>query len=386
MKFQLNEILPNFLTHQINESLSHLKIGKSDIDATWEKVKTNPCFVRYKSINGLLAVSVHQKIMNDRRYILITQALQKIGPLPNLDFIVCLEDSINENIYPCPIFTFATKKPGTNLILMPDPTALDPKDRAYITKEIVKRGKIQYPWHNKKEIVFWRGSPTGPAPTEKEILKNAWEKAPRFHLVRLSKSHPQTIDAGFITNPSVNPALVSWPYTSIGVENGPLLASKLEIVKPVHPRTHLQYKYLIDVDGHSCCYSRTYWVLLSNSVMLKQVTDHCQWFYKGIEPFVHFVPVEENLKDLFEKMTWCQANDQKMEEIAERSTEFALNYLQYESNLLFLRELLKEYASHMRFEPRLEKGDLTRSLIPLYGQVFHTVKGFLRKKMNKPIA
>ena len=120
--------------------------------------------------------------------------------------------------------------------------------------------------------------------------------------------------------------------------------------------------------------------------MLKQTTDNLQWFYKGIQPFVHFVPIKENLNDIFDKIAWCMSNDKAAREISERATEFALKYLQYETNLLFLRELLKEYAAHMEFAPSLERSDLTKSIIPAYGKVYHTIKGFLRKKMNKPIA
>jgi len=381
--------LPDFLSAQIADNLANVHIRKSDITSTWDQVRNNTSFVRYKLINGHLSVSANSAIKNDRRYIIVTESLQRIFrscSMPDLDFIVCLEDSIDLNIFPCPIFTFATKGRTDNLILMPDPTALDPKDRAYITTTILNEGKKRCDWSCKKNVVFWRGSPTGPAPSEAEILADYWVNAPRFCLVKLSKQHPDQLDAGFITKFCENKAIPSWPYTTIGIVNGHLLASKFELVEAVHPKNHLVFKYLIDIDGNSCCYSRTYWILLSNSLMLKQVTDNRQWFYNGIQPYVHYVPIQENLSDLFEKIEWCKSNDLLARKIAENGTEFALKHLQYENNLHFLKELLKAYAAHMEFSPIIEKDDATDSIVPYYGKIYHLIKGFLRKKMNKPIA
>lgn len=387
-KLGSTEPLPDFLTAQIAENLANVRIKKSELESTWNAIKGNFGFIRYKWVNGTFAVCANPQIMNDRRYITVTESLQKVfqsHPFPNVDLILFLEDSINDNIYPCPIFAFATKGPGRNVILMPDPTALDETDRGYITKTIQQEGR-HFEWSKKRESIFWRGSPTGPAPEEEDLIQDRWESSPRFHLVQLALAHPALIDAGFILPVCTQTAPLRWPYTTIGATYSPLLASKFKTVPSVHPKDHLAYKYLLDIDGNSCCYSRTYWILLSNSLMLKQVTDNRQWFYKGLQPYHQFVPVEQNLSDLFEKLEWCKSHDREARNIAKNGTVFALQYLQYDSNMQFLKELLLSYAACMEYEPALEKEDNTQSIIPLYGKIYHTIKGFLRKKMNKPIA
>jgi|GEM_PF-1745569 len=385
--FQHSSPLPQFLTDQIEESVKNLSIQKMDMESTWNQVKKNPSFIRYKLIRGQFAVSAHPAIRNDHRYLVVTESLEKLfqkAQLPDLDFIVCLEDSVEENIYPGPIFTFATKRFSQRLIPMPDPTALNPHERSYIT-EVIRNACHGFPWESKTEKVFWRGTPNGPSPSDEDIFQDRWETAPRFQLVQFSLRTPRSVDAGFISPLCEEACPVVWPYTRIGIPNASLLKEKFPIVKTVHPIDHLPYKYLIDVDGNSCCYSRTYWILASNSLLLKQMTDNCQWYYKGLKPYVHFVPVREDLSDLFDQIAWCMKNDAEARKISETGTAFALNHLQFETNIHFLQELLRAYASRMQYTPSLEEEDQTDALIPAFGKIYHTVKAFLRKKLNKPI-
>lgn len=189
--------------------------------------------------------------------------------------------------------------------------------------------------------------------------------------MKLSEKAPHTIDAAF----------VNW----IGYENVDL-TKIFRKTSAVNPKDHLLFKYLIDVDGQSCCYSRTFWILLSNSIMLKQVTNDVQWFYKGLKPFVHFVPLNTHLTDLEEKIEFCRKNGDKVQEIIKEANDFALNHLQYESNLAYLSQVLEEYASRMQYTPTLEKEDL-KARVPMLRKIYFEMKGFLRKIMKaKPIA
>ena len=107
---------------------------------------------------------------------------------------------------------------------------------------------------------------------------------------------------------------------------------------------HLEYKYLVDVDGNSCSFERYFWVLLSNSLVLKQITPNIQWYYSALNPYEHFVPVKEDLSDLLEKYEWALSHDLEAKKIAQNATEFAKENLSTEDVFLYMHCLLKEYA------------------------------------------
>ena len=52
-----------------------------------------------------------------------------------------------------------------------------------------------------------------------------------------------------------------------------------------------------------------------------------QWFYPGVKPNIHFIPVERNLGDLIEKLEKLKANDCFAKDIATNALEFAENHL-----------------------------------------------------------
>ena len=124
----------------------------------------------------------------------------------------------------------------------------------------------------------------------------------------------------------------------------PLMKAKGMISSSVSRPDHLKYKYLIDVDGNSCSYERFFWLLLSNSLVIKQITTNVQWYYGGLEPYKHYLPVKEDLSDLLEKIQWARAHDEEARLMAERATEFVNDNLSPEDTLVYLYHLLKEYS------------------------------------------
>jgi len=59
---------------------------------------------------------------------------------------------------------------------------------------------------------------------------------------------------------------------------------------------HVKYKYLLDIDGNTCTWPHCYELLLSNSVMFKQESKDIQWFYRGILPYEHYVPISNDYR------------------------------------------------------------------------------------------
>lgn len=52
------------------------------------------------------------------------------------------------------------------------------------------------------------------------------------------------------------------------------------------------------MDGFTAAWLRVPIILYSNSVLLKQISGVVSWFDDKLVPYVHYVPVKHNLKDI----------------------------------------------------------------------------------------
>ncbi len=62
-------------------------------------------------------------------------------------------------------------------------------------------------------------------------------------------------------------------------------------------------KYILNIDGTVAAY-RFGTTLSGNSVNFKQESNYFEHFYKGLQPWVHYVPVARDLSDVVEKVWW----------------------------------------------------------------------------------
>jgi hypothetical protein len=95
---------------------------------------------------------------------------------------------------------------------------------------------------------------------------------------------------------------------------------------------HCEYRFLIDLQGSG--YSARLKILLhSNRTIFYQKRKWNEYWFFDLMPFVHYIPVEEDLSDLEEKITWANNNTEKCDEIAYNALEFARNNL-YKQNAI----------------------------------------------------
>lgn len=59
------------------------------------------------------------------------------------------------------------------------------------------------------------------------------------------------------------------------------------------------------MDGTVAAYRFPY-LMLGNSLVLKQKSPYYEHFYTHLKPGKHYVPVERNLVDLIEKIKWAK--------------------------------------------------------------------------------
>ncbi len=173
--------------------------------------------------------------------------------------------------------------------------------------------QAQYPFPLRTNKVMWRGSLSGPAYVSLENVHTF----PRFKLLELSRLNPKIIDAR-LTNYDDD-------------ELGRYLLKRFGASAPFIPEpAFIPYKYLISIDGAASAWRRVPMCLISGSVLLLQ-HEWSQFFYPGLVPWIHYVPLRKDVSDLVEKYEWLEAHPAEAEGIASSGRAFALRLLSPEA-------------------------------------------------------
>ncbi|ELK38424.1 KDEL motif-containing protein 1 [Myotis davidii] len=180
------------------------------------------------------------------------------------------------------------------------------------------------PWESKNSTAVWRGRDS---------------RKERLELVKLSRKHPELIDAAF-TN--------FFFFKHDESLYGP-------IVKHISFFDFFKHKYQINVDGTVAAYRLPY-LLVGDSVVLKQDSIYYEHFYNELQPWRHYIPVKSNLSDLLEKLNWAKDHDEEAKKIAKTGQEFARNNLMGDDIFCYYFKLFQEYANLQVSEPQIREG------------------------------
>lgn len=189
------------------------------------------------------------------------------------------------------------------------------------------------PWKNKKPTAVFRGSSTGIGVTI--------ETNPRLHIaylshkMKLDNNQSNLIDAG-ITKWNLRVRKISGEkyLKTIDINTLPFT-----LVESLTPQQQSQYKYIIHIDGHVSAY-RLSLELNMGSVILLVDSKWNTWYKKLLIPYIHFVPIKNDLSDIIEKIQWCRNNDDKCIEIVNNAKHFYNKYLQKNGVFDYLQNLL----------------------------------------------
>ena len=339
--------LPSFLLEQIDEDLNELTppfltngLSSKEINDSWEELKTSNLAMRvqYNGKTIKFSPSDHIDKSQHMRYSVMRNAIQKCLSKEewkgkHLDAIVYMEDGMTAQPT-IPMFGFTKIAHTKNAILIPDFEALDSRQRNFLVSHILHTPSPD--WKTKEKKLFWRGSTTGGSLTG-DLSSDL--QMPRAKLVLFN--HP-LIDAKFTT------------IVQVAAENREKVAQLFQLAERIAPRKHLDYRYMLDVDGNSCCYTRTYWTLLSNCLLIKQKSDHIQWYYKGLVEQKNIVYTENNLSNLPDILESLEKqDDEALNQIVQNQSEFAQNYLSYECNIEYLNKALLEYSDRFKTDVKI---------------------------------
>lgn len=335
---QIYNTPPEWMLEQIREDLSHItpqEAAPSALDSfihSYEQQNESWILTRIAIRNNSVIFSnwcapadaPHENLRRDRlgALKLALQRLAQCTPLPDVDFIVSIHDSFNIPA-PIPIFGFAKNKYwGPKTVLMPDFEALRGHESLL---DSVRKGNERFPWGRKKNEACFRGAMTGGIFTPDNFLE-----FPRSKAVTLSLEFPQMVDARFTCVPDCSKFKPQFAHY---------------FSAPLSTEEQIAFKYQLLIDGWSCAYSRAYWQLFSSCVILKQQTDNIQWYYRMLKPFVHFVPVREDMSDLREVIEWAMAHDAECSAISSNAQAFAKDNLTHARVMQYLYHLLVQYGA-----------------------------------------
>jgi Glycosyl transferase family 90 len=268
--------------------------------------------------------------------------------VPDVDFILIPMDGIPEKHMPADFYLMddprdqvpvlgnaKLKEPKTrSVVLIPNLVVLS-ESWFNMADEILKlNGKT--PWIEKKRVAFWRGGTSDVNVLEKNT--GDFSPTPRWNLCTLSLRVPEKVDARFYTadSPTLRQAV-----------------SRAGLLSPfVSKAEHLQCKYLPDLDGHMCSSPGLLWKLLSDSLTLKQESDQVQWFHKAILPYVHYLPIANDMSDIVEKIVWAEMHEKEVLQMIENAQDFVSKHLMYEDCYRYLYLVFKKYAAYQAIDFR----------------------------------
>ncbi|XP_071961633.1 protein O-glucosyltransferase 1-like [Antedon mediterranea] len=264
--------------------------------------------------------------------------LKIIKKLPDMEFILNPRDWPQSSKYgnAKPVLSFSKVNDQHSDIMYPAwtfweggpavwpifPTGLGRWD---LLRESLDKEAKRLPWDKKETKAFFRGSRTS---------------AERDPLVRLSQKEPELVDALYTKNQA-------WKSDADTLHLPP--------AKEVTLEEHCKYKYLFNFRGVAASF-RFKHLFLCSSLVFHVGNEWLEFFYPAVKPWVHYIPVKQDLSDARELIEFAKANDEVVQEITQRGRDFIWDHLRMEDVQCYWLKLLKAYAKQAQWKPKKVKG------------------------------
>ncbi|KAJ1111933.1 hypothetical protein NDU88_000205 [Pleurodeles waltl] len=263
--------------------------------------------------------------------------LEIIGNLPDMEFVINVRDypQVPKWMKPViPVFSFS-KTADYQDIMYPAwtfweggpavwpiyPTGLGRWD---LMREALRKSADQWPWEKKIPKGYFRGSRTSP------------ERDP---LILLSREEPDLVDAEYTKNQA-------WKSEKDTLGKPP--AKEVPLVD------HCKYKYLFNFRGVAASF-RLKHLFLCGSLVFHVGDEWLEFFYPQLKPWVHYIPVRQDLSNLRELLQFVKENDEAAREISERGRQFIFDHLRMEDVSCYWESLLKEYSKLLKYKVKRKK-------------------------------
>jgi hypothetical protein len=231
-----------------------------------------------------------------------------------------------------PLFTTAAHVACQHAWAMPNYKSIKASQKSSNGWETIMAGyKSKYPWDRKVPKVVWRGSLSA---------ANDDLQSVRWRLCCLAtQTQSPVLDVGLVSMPRNDHLSLSW--SDVG--------GRASVIPQVDFQ---QYVAIIDADGNSWS-SRFGELLCYNSVVLKVEPAFVEYFYSDLQPWVHYIPVLDDLSDLVKHSEYAldPRNNDTIRAIIQKANDWCTSHLVLDSLAADFLHLLNIYAS------QLERGD-----------------------------
>lgn len=199
---------------------------------------------------------------------------------------------------------------------------------------------VPYKWNERYDQAVFRGSTVGCGVSTRTN--------PRIHLAEKDK-YIREIDAGIV---QIKKREKFSRYienrNEVITPNIGYFKNRISFKNYMDYSEQMKYKYVIHLSGNNnyVAYGRMYIELLSHFVIL-WVDDNNKgnhytltWYQQHMKPWVHYVPIKNDLSDLQENITWCIKNDKKAKKIADNAYNFGKKIFTREKMLKEIKDKL----------------------------------------------
>jgi hypothetical protein len=248
------------------------------------------------------------------------------------------------HVYPeyCPIFSMTTRRHYSDI---PMPTWDDCK------RITLPQATSETLWEAKLPIAVFRGTSTG--------LGTTYRNNARLGALKLFKENPTLLDVG-ITRWNTRPRkIMSGGNNQRARGSNPsgyykTISKKIIDMYPIKDfksyEQQAEYKYILNLPGHTTSF-RLSTLLGLNSVILHVSHRYHMWYEPLMKPYIHYVPVRTDLKDLITQIQWCIANDAACKKIVENAKVFYNKYLSKSGMTEYMISKLNELDNGQLYHP-----------------------------------
>jgi len=205
-----------------------------------------------------------------------------------------------------------------------------------------------------KREIFRQGIPS-------DLQGEAWNCPPRLRAVLLSALEPDKFDCKFSANNVRSPQ-----------------SNCLENKLPMFDREKLydncdfeKFKFLLDIGGGGgTSWLSTFKFLAMPGVLFHHETAMRDSFYDDVKPWVHYVPIMEDMSDLKKQYIWAMNNPDEIKAISKRATQYVKDAIKpsgLKQHAQHFVSVMQKYINSYSVDPE-DKDLTTPEFVAKYGE------------------
>lgn len=210
-----------------------------------------------------------------------------------------------------------------------------PLDRIRHWNDFGRVNEVDIPYFKKDNKLVWRGLTTG------SFASNGFDtkRGSRSYIPDISSACPD-FDVGYSKVVQVTSECSQVPL--------PILRKHLRPAMSIGEQ--LNSKFLLSLEGNDVA-TGLKWMLYSNSTVIMPTPSCETWACESLlEPFVHYVPVKDDLSDIDTVYDWCLSHKAECAEIAHAGRMFMTEFFDEDREMEICRSVIRAYLQHSDLE------------------------------------